>query len=423
MLPWLPFCALVAWLCFTVAVFAWGPYEYEIPNRFQLYTFLIAVHLALVLGFWRGSISLGRRVRLHCSGPRIAKGSITLSAVVMAAGLMATRGGDIGRVKSAMSDPEAAYLASSLREGFSDFSYVGIISAPFWILALSLGIFHWRSIGTIGRALLIFLIASTALASIGAAIRSALVALIVQAGLVFLLALRSGTIRVGIFGRWLIAFVAIITVVCFFEYSSFLATLRSPRQEQFINPITFQRPNESHLLYRLTPEEQHRSLNQISFYISHPYYRLSETMQLPWVGSGWGFANSVFLIRNVARLTGWSQLEDRSLGLRLDLIEVGRFGLWWSTAYSWIASDLTFPGTVIFVFFIGYLLALAGMDAVSQRNPFAVAAYAVLGHFVFSLPMNSPLQDGPGISAYAGLVLLWWFTRSRIQPVLASEAS
>ena len=50
-------------------------------------------------------------------------------------------------------------------------------------------------------------------------------------------------------------------------------------------------------------------------------------------------------------------------------------------------------------------------DALYGRNPFAIVAFALLAHVVFSFPLTNPLQDGVGITRIFSMLTMWWFTR------------
>lgn len=53
----LPLIIMLSWLLFTVFLFVYGPYEYDISNKAQLYTYLTVVHIMLCLGYFAGMIT------------------------------------------------------------------------------------------------------------------------------------------------------------------------------------------------------------------------------------------------------------------------------------------------------------------------------------------------------------------------------
>ena len=49
-----PMLIIQAYLWFTVAVFAWGPWDWHVEHPWKIYSFLTLAHLALFLGYLRG---------------------------------------------------------------------------------------------------------------------------------------------------------------------------------------------------------------------------------------------------------------------------------------------------------------------------------------------------------------------------------
>jgi hypothetical protein len=87
----------------------------------------------------------------------------------------------------------------------------------------------------------------------------------------------------------------------------------------------------------------------------------------------------------------------------------------WSTIYPWIASDVSFPGTIVVVFLIGRLFALCWLDTLEGENPFAVGMFA---QFIIMLSYfnanNQCLSGGEGLSGFVVLLILWLSTRRKL---------
>jgi hypothetical protein len=208
----------------------------------------------------------------------------------------------------------------------------------------------------------------------------------------------------------LMLFFVACVLIGFFAYSNYLIKTREAI-DSAVNPITVERSNANYFLYKITPENIHPLINSTSFYISHSYYQLNKALNLPYKGLGFGLTNSFFVMRNIEKVTGWSGLEDISYGIRLDKKTGSSYGQFWSTFYTWIASDFSFPGTIIVVFFIGYLLSLTLKDSLHSLNPFSVTAFCTLFHFIFHFPFNNPLQDGSGLTTCFAIPVIWLIFR------------
>lgn len=89
----------------------------------------------------------------------------------------------------------------------------------------------------------------------------------------------------------------------------------------------------------------------------------------------------------------------------------------WPTIYPWIASDVTFPGTVVIVFLVGWLSARVWLDVLGGQNPFAVALLGQLLLMLYFFPAhNRIMQSGEGVVALLVFLLAWLFLR---QPKVA----
>ena len=86
----------------------------------------------------------------------------------------------------------------------------------------------------------------------------------------------------------------------------------------------------------------------------------------------------------------------------------------WSTIYPWIASDVSFPGTLLVVFMIGYVFALSWIDTLNDSNPYAVAVFAQFLIMLFYFPANNQvMQSGEAFFGFYGLLLAWLYTRKK----------
>jgi len=86
----------------------------------------------------------------------------------------------------------------------------------------------------------------------------------------------------------------------------------------------------------------------------------------------------------------------------------------WHSIYPWLASDFSFPGTLIIVFIIGHLFAKSWLDTLRGANPFAVAALAQFITMLVYFPANNQVaQGGESWTAFTGILLLWLSTRRR----------
>lgn len=407
-----PIIFLLSWLGFTIFTFSFGPYYYKLTNPFVFYTYLILIHLFLFLGYKRGLRSNGRGCQFNINYLSFVKTALLISIGYNIVKLIYTGGGNIINFGSTFNDATTSYMNNVSGQNVTVFSYIDMIFYPIYLIAITNAIFSYKYLLKPYKICLYVLVMLPILTSIGSATRSGIVQIAMITMAAFLLAVYKKNIIVNRRQKIIISTLVIISVIGFLSYSSLLVSSRGG--SYFDNALTGDPPRDDFFVTRYASPEVQLVVDSISFYISHSYFRLNEAMNMPFEGLGFGFSNSVFLINNIEKLTGWSGLNEISYGVRLDRGDgVGNYGLYWSTFYTWIASDFTFPGTIIVVFFIGYFLSLALKDSLYFSNPFSVTVFCLLFYFIFHFAFNNPLQDGQGITTYLLLPIIWFISRKK----------
>jgi len=405
-----PIVFLLCWLGFTILVFAFGPYKYKVTNSNIFYTYLLAIHIALFLGYMRGQRSNGRGFQIKIDYYRFVKICIIISFFYFIIKLVLTFGGDIRNFSETFRHASKTYLNSSFRHP-NLFSYLDIFFTPISLIAITNAIFSYKNLPKRYRYSVFILIIFSIASAIGSATRSGIVQVAIISMSAFVLGIYKKNIILKYSHKVLIFFLAASLVIGFLTYSALLTNTRGGKI--YINPLTNKPPREDFFLTKITSPKFHPLINNISFYVSHSYYRLNKAMNLPFKGIGFGLSNSYFVMDNIESLTGSSWLKNISYGVRLDN-EVGAgYGLYWSTFYTWIASDFTFPGTIVVIFFIGYFLSLALKDSLNYMNPLSVTVFCTLFYNIFHFAFNNPLQDGAGLTTGLVVPVIWLIFRKK----------
>ena len=115
--------------------------------------------------------------------------------------------------------------------------------------------------------------------------------------------------------------------------------------------------------------------------------------------------------RRAARITGDSEILELPYPVRIEKYGWDAQALW-SSIYPWIASDVSFPGTILVVFLIGRLFAQSWLDTLRRENPFGIVMFSQLLIMLFYFPANNQLlQSGEGFTAFWVTLFIWWRTR------------
>lgn len=128
-------------------------------------------------------------------------------------------------------------------------------------------------------------------------------------------------------------------------------------------------------------------------YISHGYLGLSYSLQLPFEWT-FGYGGSRALDEYLSQYLHLPSQFDNTYPMRVNKVFGYDCQVSWPTAFAWWASDFTFPGVVIWMYFIGKLTCMVFKDALINSNIFAIAFLCVLVIMIVFFPMNNQAFQG-----------------------------
>ena len=164
------------------------------------------------------------------------------------------------------------------------------------------------------------------------------------------------------------------------------------------------------LVYYLAPDQQVGVL-ALTGYITHGYFGLSLALDEPFVPA-FGVGNSMFLTRQAARIMGSPEILDLPYPNRLEKRGIWDAYIFWPSFYAWIASDVSFPGTILVVFLIGRFFAQSWIDTISGKNPIAVIMLSYYIIMLYYFPANNTVaQAGESLSGLCVTFIIWRLSR------------
>ena len=171
--------------------------------------------------------------------------------------------------------------------------------------------------------------------------------------------------------------------------------------------------NTNHLIFKIFGEDLGFGLSSIlGGYMSLGYYGLSLCLQEPFKWT-YGIGNSYALMQLLSKFGIKGVLENTYL-LRMQA-HFGRNGLTaWNTIFPWLASDLTWVGTLFMFFIIGATLAYTWKDILLHRNAFSFLLFTMLMILVFFIPANNAIVHGyDNLMSTIFIVVGWLLLRKR----------
>ncbi|MBK9797955.1 MAG: hypothetical protein IPP58_16025 [Holophagaceae bacterium] len=407
------------YLWFTVAVFAWGPWDWNNPHPWKIYTFLTLAHVALLLGYLQGL----RQTVVPYSGALSSKAlvnvGIWVSVLVFIPTNLFRTGTMLPQVAQGLLNPGAAYDTSYLLRTSADQAplaeYLRFLLGPLLALAVPLGIYYWKELSRVQQAGVVFVVLSTVAMFISMGTNKAIADTVIIVP--WLIAAGAAGKRFNLSKRLLFVWVCIlgIGVSSFFLFFRAGSISRGEGAGFAVSGVFSHidvKADMDHPLVANASLETRVGILGLSFYLTGGYQALAMSLEEPWVPC-YGIGNSFFLQRQVERILDRDDLASRTYPARIEARGWDSVGLW-SSIYPWLASDVSFPGTLLVVFWIGGLFARLWRDVIDGGNPIAVSLFSQVVIMLFYFPANNQvLQFGEGLSAFVVTLAVWHWTRSQ----------
>ncbi len=410
----LPIVIFETYLCLTVLLFAFGPWPWPVSNTLQLYTFILAAHIALAVGYLTGMNGKCSKAGSDKTNLKIlVRYSIIISIILYFPTVYSRTGSIYPEVFNGIKAIGEAYrhaVEISFSGGkFIYVEYTRVLVAPITALAIPIIIINWHLWPKIYRisALLLVLANVAMYLAMGTNLGVADTALTLP--WLIMLGYFSRGIRITKIGWiWIIS----IVTVAFIGATLFFVIGLTQRYGAGTISGSFGYPLNIHTdrnqpYYALLPKQLALLYESISRYVCQGYYALSLALKMSF-HSTYGLGNSMFLYREATNWFGLGSIVNQSYPSRLgSQYGWGMYRLW-DTAYVWIASDVGFIGCLFVIFFIGRWLCSSWKDTLTVRDPRAAVVFYFLLIIIFYLPANNQIaQDGETFVAFY-VVLIWW---------------
>jgi hypothetical protein len=414
-LRYFPIVFFQVYLTFTVVLFAIGPFEFPVDNAFMLYGFLAVSQLALLGGYLSAAHGRGSAYGGKARVSQLVLWSAAINLILLLPTSRARTGHFIPDIIAGLSDPGDAYANSQFvrQIALPMIEYVRISLGPLIGLLLPLTVFYWKQLKTRLRLLAAAGILGTVALFIAMGTNKAVADTVLLCPWMVFAGYKAGVLKLRSRRFWALFACGAVSFVLFLEFFGLTVVNRSgsPVAARYF-PGTGMAMDSENVLLRGLGEGSSAVLAGLDLYLTQGYYALSLSLREPFVPM-FGLGNSMFLTRQAARLTANQHILSEPYPVRIEKYGWDADRLW-SSIYPWFASDVSFPGTILIVYYIGKLLALSWLDALTGMNPFAVVMFSQFLIMLFYFPANNQLlQSGEGFTAFWVTLLIWWRTRQR----------
>lgn len=410
---WLPLVLWTVYLAGLMALYRYGPYEWQYRSDPTLYGFIFITHVASICGYALGLSRPAANPKRVISIERTIRVLAVLSTLGIVFGMLEQYQSG-SSLTAAITDPATVRQDWIDRRGTSVLTYIALAFsiAHFPLVATAFG--YWRSIKSRAKWLALTTALGMSVIAVWSGSRAGMHAIIVVALFFNFSAAFSG--RAALRLRTFVIVGAAI-VVGFGTYAGYVSAKRASKKSidyaQYVIR-TSSNLDFNHVFVSDAPESLEPILLSGSFYLSHGFDGLAACLHKPFIGVGFGLAHSAFLMRTWEKLTGDARINELSCYTRL-VNEDGYSASLWVTVYAWVWSDVGSIGTPLFFLLLGFAFALAWRDHLQQRGTVAAAwALAWIVYTVAVIPIIFPPGDYGALIGFWGSGLFWAFTRSKV---------
>ncbi len=411
---YLPMKIAVAWLTGTYLLFLLTGRVGEVPDLLKLSLFVFATV---------GAFAVGYSVRARKFADQVTKSSVDLPVrttpirrLVLAGGVYYTiygfsllhfyGGSGLAEIARRIANPGTSYVArlrasevlaepSTAVQVLTVFAALATPLVPFLVL-------YWRRIGPFSRIVAILGLSVYGSYWLYIGTLKGLGDIAVYA-LAALLVLRKGAFAPTHEGRsrsrryWVIGLCIALAFLGYMVYNQ--------AQRLSASDISTYEPNP--LVAAVAGDQLARGFTVTLAYPTHGYLGLAYNLQSPFVWSGFR-GSSPALDSYASQYLGTDSVFQSTYPARTEVLTGWPSGMYWATIYPWLASDLTFPGAVLFMGVVGWWLARLWYEAAALRRHLSVLLLCQVAILIAYVPANNQIGlTRPGLIAFATLTALY----------------
>ena len=415
-LLWLPHSVFQIYLLSTSLLFAFGPLNLPVDNAAIMVVFLICTHVAIYVGFKSGIQKTKPKFPIYRFPLWFLAISIFCTLVLLYP-TIASRSNGMSLAES-VSDSGRAYsqklvaIRERLRGGeTSILSIVRAFLGPLLACCIPCGICFWPRLSLFLKGLWCVSMFGIAIEALVGGSGKVLSEIVLACPLFFIIAYNR-----GVFGRALLVTKKLMLVVLVFALTVAGAFwFASTRMSRYGGRYAAGSIGWSQRYGIELPPEIESPLYFFVSYFAQGYYGLAGSLDLPFSWT-FGFGHSSFASRMVDKFVASDlRLDLATYPARLSQVSRWSVETQWHTVYPWLASDLTFPGAILFVGCMSYLLAVTWRESLEDGLLLSTAFLWQLVLFFIYIPLNNGrLSFSEELFAFWGTLILWKLERNRI---------
>lgn len=205
----------------------------------------------------------------------------------------------------------------------------------------------------------------------------------------------------------------IIISLLFISFFSYMSISRlEAKGGNVSSSSTYYEYDKDNIVSNIFGEKIGRSIVGFGSYISNGYPGLNYCLQMDFEWTC-GYGNSRAANDYLSRYIGAESEFNNTYPLRMEK-EVGWPGLmFWPTAFSWWASDITWFGVIILMGFFSRFMCLLFKESYYYHNPLSICVFAYFCIGLIYLPANNQLMQSTANFITTVSLLCYWLMRHK----------
>jgi hypothetical protein len=421
-----PLLFFVTYLNASVLLFAYGPWHWPLRDGTALYVFLTFAHCSIILGYVSACFGTPTRYVGRIRPTSLVHASVLLNLILYVPTVLWLTHGQVN-IEQSVLDPGATYRgfqeASSGPHETYAISYVRTVLAAPLALAMTLVPFYWERLNRIWKALGLLTILGYLAQFLLTGRNKGLADLLMLAPWILAMRTWSGKLRLRL-KHWvafgLLGGAVLAGFLVFLTRNVIGRSTVDVDTSDYVPILGGLYSDDDNFVIANTPESMRTAIRNLSFDHGHGYFALHMALHQPFE-SAFPVGHSYVLQTLELRFTGKNSLADHSYTSRLDSA-----GLWdehefWHTTYTWFASDVSFPGVIVLLFFFGRYFAKAWLDTLNGDNPYAAAMFITFVTMAYYFPTNNIVLGFPEAYVAFWCTLIAWLSTRHTGPGLVSR--
>lgn len=416
-LTYLPLKIILGFLIFTQILFFIGPIDYKIQSYFILVLYLLSANLALFLGY-RFGVKRSKSVKCRRFGSITFLHFIIIFSVILiipdfviSLDLDSFSLSKIGKlVSNSIENPLVGQQLAQSRNYKGILSKIFLIASPIYFASIPLGIRYWFKLSHLFKFFIILIILTSVLISISLSQRGRILNILL---ITFFLSLANNASFLKERAKFLI-FLVIFSVIAFLFYFTYvnldrhgiksISSISSTLFSYYYSNVKFCYINNTSPFFWIP-------LVEIEYYLSQGYYSLGLAFDVSSYSDvfTYGLGNNLFTATISHEYFQYDVLNSSYMGLLERYFNIDPLSNW-HTIYLWLANDFTFLGSLVIVFYIGFLFAQSWIFNLNGNNFSSVVLFSFMLISVFFFFANNQVLSFNFIP-FLVTYLLYMFTK------------